>query len=214
MPLPMVHLAVAIQVRAGRKDAFTPSYLLGSIAPDAIHFRPEAGEHEKHRVHLRSSSNSLELPRLQQLLAQYWPQTPEMAEFAEGYAVHLLTDRRWIASVYPAFYAKLSAGMTHAERRALYYQETDQIDFNLYHHAPWRAEAWAQIALARPVDFDNLLTSDELAQWQARVLNWFGGIKQEPGICPHYITDALVEQFIMQAAEEIRIILTDWNGQV
>ncbi|GAK52594.1 hypothetical protein U14_03846 [Candidatus Moduliflexus flocculans] len=214
MPLPMVHLAVAIQVRAGRNDAFLPSYLLGSIAPDAIHVRPDAGEKEKHRVHLRSSSKSLELPRLQQLLARYWPQAPEMAEFAEGYAVHLLTDRRWIASVYPTFYEKLPADMTHAERRALYYQETDQIDFNLYHHTPWRVEAWEQISCARPVDFDNFLTADELAQWQARVLNWFGGMKQEPGICPHYITDALVKQFIAQAAEEIRGTLTAWKGLV
>ena len=42
MPLPMVHLAISVRMRAQDGRALTPDFLLGSIAPDAIHMRPNA----------------------------------------------------------------------------------------------------------------------------------------------------------------------------
>ncbi len=52
MPLPMVHLAVAIQMHRLEQRIPSPDFLLGSIAPDAIHMRPDTGREDKQRVHL------------------------------------------------------------------------------------------------------------------------------------------------------------------
>ena len=52
MPLPMIHLAVAVGVHtlAGREPS--AAFLLGSIAPDAIHMRDGADRSDKERTHL------------------------------------------------------------------------------------------------------------------------------------------------------------------
>ncbi len=52
MPLPMVHLAVAVQL-AARHDQFpSPAFLLGSLSPDAIHMRPDSVGDDKEKTHL------------------------------------------------------------------------------------------------------------------------------------------------------------------
>ena len=52
MPLPMVHLSVAVAL--SEKEGRFPSadFLLGSIAPDAIHMRPNSSRLDKEHVHL------------------------------------------------------------------------------------------------------------------------------------------------------------------
>jgi hypothetical protein len=52
MPLPMVHLAVAVRVHEVESRVPSSAFLLGSIAPDAIHMRPGTGRDDKRRVHL------------------------------------------------------------------------------------------------------------------------------------------------------------------
>ena len=203
MPLPMVHLAVAMRLCSSRGIAPSPAFLLGSIAPDAIHMRDAIQSEDKHFVHLRKARNREDLRRIHGVLKSYRSQGPEMKDFAEGYVVHILTDLAWTSTVYETFCSSLPEGMTPEEQRALYYQESDQIDFNLYATAPWRSEAWELLHIACPINFDTLLTAEEIRGWQQRVLRWFDEIKEEPKIRPRYITDAMVQQFIAGAVQRI-----------
>lgn len=52
MPLPMVHLAIAVQAHKLISSEPTPAFLLGSIAPDAIHMRPNTTRNDKQKTHL------------------------------------------------------------------------------------------------------------------------------------------------------------------
>jgi hypothetical protein len=54
MPLPMVHLAIAVRAHELMGSEPTPAFLLGSIAPDAIHMRPNATRDDKRKTHLLS----------------------------------------------------------------------------------------------------------------------------------------------------------------
>jgi hypothetical protein len=201
MPLPMVHLAVAMHLYRQEENTPSPDFLLGSIAPDAIHMRPNAGRDDKRRVHL-SEAHDPHHERARSLLAGYRSDESTALGFAEGYAAHLLTDYLWVETVIDSFRRSIPPGLSDQEERSLYYLETDQIDFCLYHRMPWRAEVWSKLAAAQPRDFSPLLTAEEIGQWRDRTLVWFEELKQEPMIEPVYITYADVEAFIDQAAHE------------
>jgi hypothetical protein len=206
MPLPMVHLAVAMRLCSSRGIAPSPAFLLGSLAPDAIHMRDSVLSEDKHYVHLRKARDQEDLRRIHDLLKSHRSQSPDMKDFAEGYVVHILTDLVWASTVYEVFCSSLPEGIAPQAQRILYYQETDQVDFNLYATVPWRSEVWELLDTARPVDFDSLLTAEEIRGWQQRVLRWFDEIKEEPRIQPKYITEEIVLHFIDDA---VRIIL-EW----
>jgi hypothetical protein len=204
----MVHLAVAIELSGLKNLSPSPDFLLGCIAPDAIHMRPGFQPSDKPVVHLWDSADPGH-ERVRRLLLQ---QTGSAQPgFAEGYAIHLLTDRLWFETAISPFQKCLPEGLSPQERRALYYQETDQNDFDLYHQSPWRAEVWQKLEASQPQDFAGLLSADEIARWRDRNLHWFGELKAEPGITPKYITRQVVTAFILQAARDIDRIFQDWG---
>lgn len=201
MPLPMVHLAVVVQAHALACHPLTPEFLLGCLAPDAIHMRVHSNLEDKVRVHLRVSEVSeLEaLAHVRILIDENRPSDP----FVAGYAAHLLTDHWWRREVIEPFAAQLPPGTTREERRAWYYQETDQIDFDLYHREPWRENVWALLTAASAPNFAPYLTADEIHRWRVRTLDWFENLKQEPGIVPKAITGGVVDAFIEDSARRI-----------
>ena len=211
MPLPMVHLAVAVQMHEMEGNSPSPDFLLGSIAPDAIHMHPDSGHDDKQRVHL-SETHDPHHGRARLLLAQYRSDNVSAMGFAEGYVAHILTDHLWAETVVDSFCKSIPSHLSTQEQRSLYYLETDQIDFDLYHQMPWRPEVWTKLAAAQPRDFALSLTAEEIGQWRDRTLIWFEELKQEPMIEPVHITRAAVKGFIDQAAEEIMKTFKAWQS--
>lgn len=206
MPLPMVHLAVAVRLHEPRGAEPSPAFLLGSIAPDAIHMRPGAGREEKRRTHLLDRPTDDRDP-IRDLRADYRGADAATRDFADGYAAHLLTDRLWSALLERDYKPRLSPDLDLAERRALYYRETDQLDFNLYHRSPWRPRVWALLGQARPPEFAPLLAAEEIARWRDRTLAWFETPEKEPRITPVHLTDAAVGAFIARATDAVAAAL-------
>ncbi|HEX2618590.1 MAG TPA: zinc dependent phospholipase C family protein [Phototrophicaceae bacterium] len=209
MPLPMVHLAVAVQLAAQHAQFPSPAFLLGSIAPDAIHMRQDAGYDDKQRTHLDQLADT-DHRQLQTLLAERLMLPDSEAAFAAGYAAHLLTDRLWLQQVTPAFGLQVD-GLDPAERRKVYYTDTDQVDFNLYHRSGWRSEVWQGLTVANALDFPPLLSGGEIDGWRVRTLRWFEDGSHEPGVTPRYLTDALVRDFIEQATAYVGMYFTAWQ---
>ena len=211
MPLPMVHLAVAVQICEAAHSIPSPAFLLGSIAPDAIHMRPGAGGDDKRRVHLAGPQDP-DHERIRAFLALHWAHDTGSPDLAEGYTVHLLTDRLWRETVIAPFRASVPQDIPYQELRSLYYQDTDQIDLNLYDRMPWRTEVWTKLAIADPDPIDSLLTAQEIGLWRDRTLDWYEKHKKEPKIEPLHITAAAVHAFIDQAAVMARACLESWKS--
>jgi hypothetical protein len=208
----MVHCAIAILLAAHRQSLPSAPFLLGSIAPDAIHMRPAAERADKHRTHLDDPADTPDHAHLQALLGRYAGAAEPLAQFTAGYVAHILADRLWLRTVVPSFRAQLPTDIDPDAARSLYYQETDQVDFNLYHHSPWRPMVWAQLVEAMAPQYDPLLRAQEIDLWRQRTLRWFDTLKQEPRITPAYITDAVVEGFIKQAVDEIGGKFSHWRS--
>ena len=207
----MVHLAIAVQMHKLGGRTLCPDFLLGSIAPDAIHMRPNTGHSDKLRVHL-SEKNDHRYDEARKLLTQYSSNDVLTMGFTEGYVAHLLTDRLWRESAIECFYKRIPQNLSPEEMQALYYKETDQIDFNLYYQMPWRKDVWSLLAVTQPKDFGSLLTSEEIKGWRDRVLKWFDEFKQEPLIEPIHITYEETLDFVNQSAEEITKIFKSWKS--
>lgn len=212
MPLPMIHLAIAVQLGAQHAPCLSPGFLLGSIAPDAIHMRPNTNRDDKRVTHLIDELGGFPIDAdIRALIQEHLTAQSPLPLFALGYAAHILTDSLWRRTLLETFQSRIPADLDQATYRTLYYQETDQIDFNLYHQAGWRAEVWEKLAAAAAVDFPPLLTGDEIDGWRVRTVRWFTEIKSEPGITPQYITDAMAHTFIDSAADHVAEQLGSWG---
>ena len=207
MPLPMVHLAVAVRLQEPRGAEPSPAFLLGSIAPDAIHMRPGAGREEKRRTHLLDLPATAGRAPIRDLRADYRGADAALRDFADGYAAHLLTDRLWDALLERDYRPRVPPDLDPAERRALYYRETDQLDFNLYHGSPWRPRAWTLLGQARPPEFAPLLAAEEIGRRRDRTLAWFETPEKEPRITTVHLTDAAVGAFSERATDAVAAAL-------
>lgn len=134
-----------------------------------------------------------------------------LSTFAAGYAAHILVDRLWIKTIMVPFRARLPAEMDDAARRTLYYQETDQIDCNLYQHMPWRGAVWESLGQVECPDFPPWLNANEIDSWRIRTLGWFEDASHEPHITPHYLTNNLVSKFIDTATQYLKTQFATWK---
>jgi hypothetical protein len=205
MPLPMVHLFIAETMFKQRDLPLNADFLLGSIAPDAIHMRDNWTRDDKRRTHFNLAEDT-ELEQLfeNKLRPFFEPFCSDDAATCQskGYIAHVLTDFLWNQSVYGSFRRLVEQEKIENER-ALYYTETDQIDFNFFHNEPWRLHTWQLLTQSSAVDIPELLTASEIDKWKVRTINWFKESSNEPCIKPIYITEEAVRAFIHDSAVQL-----------
>ncbi|MBQ2817015.1 MAG: hypothetical protein IJF16_03700 [Clostridia bacterium] len=214
MPLPMVHLAVAYELRdeafAGADKA---AYFLGANAPDSIHKREGWVSRDKQVSHL-----TLDLPKedkhalLQERILALWAQREGEAladSFRAGYVVHLLTDMVWNKYLYhPIFKAAFEADAAPVQDiNAAYYNDTDLIDLYLYQNEPWRAEVFGLLAQKSGYDFEDKVSSGEVELWRDHVLNFYDRMDLSKYKPVRYIQPEDIYSFIKQAADMTREIM-------
>ncbi|MCH1640144.1 hypothetical protein MJ257_08500 [Paenibacillus timonensis] len=215
MPLPMVHLSVAVSYaeKQGISDPLG-TFFLGNLAPDSIHMREGITKEDKPKTHFFPNEEGDYLSKLKRF---YYPLMNQSEEcdwnwFVRGYFMHLITDDLWFRELYPAFVEKYTKlGRTNEEIRMLYYRETDQADFHLYNHQAWRTEVWELLKGVRSYDFIDLLTSNEILLWRDRTFSFFQDPLKEPKINPHFFTDEIVSTFVDTAADRLGDIFKEWD---
>jgi hypothetical protein len=212
MALPMVHLSVAHHLVCSCGYRPIPAFYLGSIAPDAIHMRPGTGGEDKRAVHL-AQDGSIDLGQVQQLITGCWQTSGDVA-FAEGYCVHLLTDLYWADQFVRPLRTGLDGTLPERELRALYYDECDKIDLELYDQQPWRNDVWALLQSATASDFAGLLAQKEVEMWRDRVLRWFEENRHKGDYQCRHVTKAMVSGFVGDASARACKQMALWRQSV
>jgi len=212
MPLPMVHLAIAVKYFEGQDIPST--FLLGSIAPDSIHMRRNASKGDKVNTHFggqQSDVSALE-NHYKELISRNSDE--DWKWFVRGYFAHVLTDLYWVQQIYSSYKEKTSKyNLTAEEIRTTYYMETDEVDFYLYESKPWKGIVWNGLVQTKIYGLNPLLSEEEINYWRLRTLHWFDLITSRPGIEPQYITKVMVEEFIEQTTDLVRTTIEDWDRQ-
>jgi len=201
----MVHLAIAVGVYTEP----TAGFLLGALAPDAIHMRPGTSREDKNVTHIVVDAREWPEEPVREWLAGYREAPAPLRDLARGYAVHVLCDRLWGRTVYQGFRRGLPA-LDAAALRALYYRETDQVDIDLYRTVPWRERVWRLLAGAEARDVPGLLSAGEIDAWRVRTLGWYEAPEHDPGIVPEHITRARVEAYVEEAIRRARRCTATW----
>ncbi|HOB09908.1 MAG TPA: zinc dependent phospholipase C family protein [Limnochordia bacterium] len=211
MPLQMVHLAVAreyVKAAANAADLMDcPEFYLGIISPDAIHVRPGTGKNDKRITHLYAEgdlwrANVVDFIKKNKAEANY--------AFILGYGIHILTDIIWHDTFYTGFKQKYEQDPAPIQDETwAYYNDTDQLDFLLYHEMAWRPRVWELLKTAKAVDVNGILSSEEVDAWRNHTMRWLDKGESHHKNPIRYISKADVMEFIQLAGETIRRDLDD-----
>ena len=222
MPLPMVHLNIANRIADSlQMQANRGSFYLGNIAPDSIHMREGTTREDKEYTHFNPKDDGDYVGGLHELYSSYMqPLIDEGWKWVvRGYFMHVLTDYYWFRSVHPEFVervnkADLSIGTSRSkeELARLYYQETDQIDFNLYRGTSWSEEVWRVLNSSLGYNMTDRLTADEIIRWRDHTFSFLNG--EEPGITPEFITGERVQVFVEETVERLSTLLSSWDPEL
>lgn len=183
MAFPLTHLCVAWRILEKKplpeRDA--AQFLLGSIAPDAVHYRGEFQGALKNNI-----GATKKLSHLCPVSDERWGQVTDNDGwvecvknflrahpndfFAAGYAVHALTDIFNNLTIWNNFRTK------HPEEAAKgyasdYYEELNHIDARLFFEFPATARIFALLEKAEARAMETLVTAEEVYAIQQNLLH-------------------------------------------
>ncbi|NOU65435.1 hypothetical protein GC096_15480 [Paenibacillus sp. LMG 31461] len=211
MPWPMVHFSIAEKIFDHDPS---PEFLLGSIAPDAIHMRANTTRQDKGRTHLCEEDGTM--PNLQtfsEFCKRHLTHNDlDTNQFILGYVSHLYADLRWTETVWNDYVGKINLEMDGQNQsiKSRYNVEVCQIDYNLYRNEVWSNKIFDSLLQAREYAIPNLLTDEEITQYRVHIIQNLRNEGKEPGIVPIYITDAIVKSFIIDTVGELKSLIKVW----
>ncbi|WP_310186902.1 hypothetical protein [Bacillus sp. 3255] len=207
----MVHFSIALRVW---EEELTPEFLLGSLAPDAIHMREGTNRQDKGRTHLCLDDGTMpDLAVIHRFCEERLrSRDPFFRQFALGYAAHIWTDLRWTQTVWQSFVEQ--AGQQRIEPfgdlKSIYNREVCQLDYDLLRMEK-RADAMlASVARSRAYSLPPLLKEQEIASYGDRVVRDLRDASMEPRITPAYITMDTIQEFMERTSEELRELMKEW----
>jgi len=203
MPWPMVHFAIAAKLY--RNDP-PPMFLLGSIAPDAIHARDNATRKDKGFTHLVSEDIPPSIEKIKDYCLRYLDMKNdiEWKEYVLGYYAHIYTDLRWTQTLYADFERNYKG---NKDIRMAYNEEVNQVDFELFRSEEWAQGAIANLKRAAALSMDPFVTDDEVDRYRDEKIEWLQNEGNEPRIKPVYFRVENVREFASRTADEIRELL-------
>lgn len=200
MPLPTLHLWVAERAAQLAGLPISGRYLLGNLAPDAIHMRSDTGRSDKDRTHLREPNWNSAWDNSRILLRQ-----AKGDAYLIGCALHVLVDYLWILGPWKNF----RNGLTPEENqqwRKLYYQDCDAIDRWLYQQGNSQA-LWNAVLKAPTADYLDLVSAGEVDEWRKdRYENLRHSRQMQPA---RRITLTIAQTFVEEAAQGLARELVD-----
>lgn len=208
MPWPMVHFAVANEIYEGQAS---PAFLLGSIAPDAIHAREGATRKEKMLSHFVRNDRLADPVLLTSKYLEYigLSEDPAWKAYIAGYFIHIFTDERWTATLYDDFERKVRKDPV--EIRRIYNEEVSQLEYDLLRSSSWMDVIITQLETANGFEVAPLVSAEEVEKYRDMKLDWLRDLMNEPGIELVYFTEDRVRDFIKKMADEAKELLKTWN---
>lgn len=213
MPYPMIHMETAYRV-LGKCNWIKEQgdFILGSVAPDAVHF------HEHYDVHLKEISHlwdcgpkwgiTMDSNRWRDAICGFWMQhkNDENRDFIAGYCTHLLTDWLNDRRMWAPFRMRIVRGEAYDEvyGQSEYREEAHGYDQWLHQASADSGAIWELLAKSRVYGLDGMiLAKDLLRQKQSILTEQFIGEKEYDVSQYHYYTHEVISSFIEECVERI-----------
>jgi hypothetical protein len=210
MPFPMVHLSIARNILGTAHHIKRPcQFMLGSIAPDSVHFRPDFESEMKKASHLvigderwgRVTDNAgwkENVLRFLELMKDF-----EDPDFILGYCAHVLADIKHNIEIWTPFRLEHQHELDSGQGSALH-REAVEVDFELYRTCRERPEMWDLLEQAQAVDIPGIVRSSDIERARSHLLyKQYLGRKPVDTSAYKYVTVKRMTDFAADASREI-----------
>ena len=198
MAQPMMHLLIADKIYTKISIQSYGDFLLGSIAPDAVHVKENYTREIKDISHYRFDSKS-HISYFDTFINEY--HTSENKDFVVGYLVHLLSDMIWYHSIRVPFKEEfLKAPSQNMSLNEAYYADCEQIEQLMFceKNASCIIEA---INRSRAYSLEGLIDAEDVKAWKEKLIFDYNNKKN---ILPNtkYISEQCIRDYIADCARE------------
>lgn len=205
MPYQMVHIHIAKKVLELNPYVIKnyPQYYLGSLAPDAVHFRTDFDAKDKKASHLcigderwgELSNNDEWAENIKKFIRTH--RESENIDFIYGLCGHCLVDLRNNIEIWSPFKLKYYGSLIMSDYGSGYdgegikkfHADDTDADLRLYHTSEFRGEIWNYLSKSKGVDLEGIVYEDELNKIRDNIL-----YKQYKD---RYIDDSFVGSYII-----------------
>lgn len=170
----MIHLCVAHRIMQLLPIAQPAQFMLGAMAPDAVHTRENLSGQDKYHSHLcvgeqpwgQIADNAGWRENVRKQL-DAWRGKPDWS-IHQGYCAHILTDVAWNEQIYRPMKA------AHPQEfvggwESPFHDACNDVDVKLYHQTDHDA-IWALLHASDPIEISGLITQQELSAERASLL--------------------------------------------
>lgn len=220
MSYPMVHLKTAYGVLVRSEKGGIEKlgdFLLGSVAPDAVHFHSEYDVSLKEKSHLWKFGPrwgvTLDSEGWLAAIRKFWRENRnvENRDFMAGYCVHLLTDWENDRYIWTPFREKMMRNGELEEVYGQYAAEARGADRWLYQSDQDSERIWQLLEQGQVYGVEGHILKEDLAR-QKQSLLWeqFSGNAiydiERNQICTREITETFVEKSVERILREMSAI--------
>lgn len=208
MPYPMVHFAIASELCLGKP---TPDFLMGSIAPDAIHARENVTRKDKGNTHFVYEDKFPTIEVLKEKCLYYLSLNDDVVwkDYTLGYFAHIYADIKWTDTVYMNFEQEYRGDKD--DLRKTYMKESNQVEFNLIRKGDWTDDVLNKLQRAVAYPIEPLLTQLEVSRYRDIKLHWLRNKENEPQIIPNYLREDIIDHFISRTTRELYELYKEWG---
>lgn len=213
MSYPMVHLKVAYGLLAqydGGNMERPGDFLLGAVAPDAVHF------HDKYDVSLKEKSHlwkfgphwgvTLDSEGWRDAILTFWRDNRDVenSDFMAGYCTHLLTDWENDRCIWTPFRERQMQSADYDEVYGRYAAEAYGIDQWLYQNGKESQEIWRLLEQGRAYGVKGCILKEDLAkQKQSLLYEQFTGKTAVDVSGYRFCTKGIMAEFINFCKQKI-----------
>lgn len=215
MAYQMIHMEVAYRLLDKFDWIQEPAdYMMGSIAPDSVHFYPEYNVHLKECSHLWNYGPrwgiTVESEKWQANILDFWNmhKNDENKDFIAGYCVHVLTDRFNDLILWQPFREMVQSGAAYEDIYKIYAKEAIGSDRWLYQNSKNSPCIMELLAQSRTYSIPGCILKEEVDCQKQHILT-----AQYANLTPadtrdyRYCTEESILSFIDTCVNEISQIM-------
>ena len=200
MAQPMMHLLIADKIYTKNCSSICSyaDFLLGSIAPDAVHVKKNYKREIKDISHYSFDSKS-NISFFDTFINEY--STSENKHFVVGYLVHLLSDMIWYHAVRVPFEEEFQKEPSqNMSMNEAYYADCEQIEQLMFFekNASCIIEA---VDSGKAYSLEGLIDEEDVKAWKEKLIFDYNN-KKNILINTKYISEQHIRDYIANCAEE------------
>lgn len=200
MAQPMMHLLIADKIYTEKASSIYSygDFLLGSIAPDAVHVKENYTREIKDISHYRFDSKS-HISYFDTFFDEYY--TSENKDFVVGYLVHLLSDMIWYHSVRVPFKKEYQkAPLQNMSMNEAYYADCEQIEQLMFFEKN-ASRIIETIDGGKAYSIEGLIDAKDVKAWKEKLIFDYNN-RKNISIQTKYISEQHIRDYIADCAKE------------